>query len=207
MSLSFATLPALKHIPKLIVFDLDYTLWPLWIDTHSAGAPYTYSKSSNSAIDRRGFEIPLFPDVPKLFAYIRDTLQCQIAIASRTSTPDRASAVLRLLQLEDGTKMFDTVVHPQMYPGSKKMHFRRLATLTGIPCHEMLFFDDETRNKEVEQLGVTFVLVDDDEGVTEDAFCEGLLAFEKRKKELNLKPDDPDTKGGRPSRHSKSKSG
>jgi len=75
-----------------------------------------------------------------------------------------------------------------------------------VAYHDMLFFDDETRNKEVEQLGVTFVLVDDEEGVTEGAFCEGLLAFERRRRELNLKADDPDTQGRRPSRHSKRKS-
>ncbi|KZT52745.1 hypothetical protein CALCODRAFT_501938 [Calocera cornea HHB12733] len=206
MALTFATLPPLKHIPKLVVFDLDFTLWPLWIDVHSKGGPYTYSKPNNAAIDRKGYHVQPFADVPKVFAYIRDTLGCQIAIASRTSAPDRARAVLSLLELEDGTKMIDHVVHPQMYPGSKMTHLRRLATLTGIPNHEMLFFDDETRNKEVEQLGVTFILVDDEEGVTEEALCKGLLTFERWRKELNLKPDDPDTHGKRPQRHSKGKS-
>ncbi|KZP01035.1 magnesium-dependent phosphatase-1 [Calocera viscosa TUFC12733] len=207
MALTFTTLPALKHIPKLIVFDLDFTLWPLWIDVHSHGGPYTYSKSTNAAIDRRGYHVQPFDDVPKVFGYIRNTLGCGIAIASRTSTPDRAAEVLRLLELEDGTKMIDHVVHPQMYPGSKMTHLRRLATLTGIPHHDMLFFDDETRNKEVEQLGVTFVLVDDEEGVTEEAFCRGLLSFERWRKELNLKADDPDTHGRRPPRHGKGRSG
>ena len=37
--------------------------------------------------------------------------------------------------------------------GSKITHFEKLHQKTGIPYEEMLFFDDERRNSETEQLG------------------------------------------------------
>jgi magnesium-dependent phosphatase 1 len=49
----------------------------------------------------------------------------------------------------------------EIYPGSKLRHMETIAKKTGIPYSEMLFFDDESRNKEVEELGVTMRLVRD----------------------------------------------
>ena len=37
--------------------------------------------------------------------------------------------------------------------GSKLRHFKSIHKKTGIAYSEMLFFDDEARNKEVESLG------------------------------------------------------
>ncbi|OTA64808.1 hypothetical protein K449DRAFT_463841 [Hypoxylon sp. EC38] len=52
----------------------------------------------------------------------------------------------------------------EIYPSSKIRHFEALAKRTGIPCSEMLFFDDESRNRDTESLGVTMWLVRD--GIT-----------------------------------------
>ena len=43
--------------------------------------------------------------------------------------------------------------YPPVLPGSKLRHFKSIHKKTGIPYAEMLFFDDEARNKEVESLG------------------------------------------------------
>jgi magnesium-dependent phosphatase 1 len=44
--------------------------------------------------------------------------------------------------------------------GSKIAHFKELHKRTGIDYKDIVFFDDESRNRDVEKvLGVTFVLV------------------------------------------------
>lgn len=47
----------------------------------------------------------------------------------------------------------------EIYEGSKIRHFEVIAKRTGIPFQEMLFFDDERPNLEVERLGVTMRLI------------------------------------------------
>ncbi|KAF8656135.1 hypothetical protein AX16_002737 [Volvariella volvacea WC 439] len=66
----------------------------------------------------------------------------------------------------------------EIYPGSKITHFKEIRKKTGIPYAEMLFFDDEHRNAEVEKLGVTFCLVT--EGVNNRSFERGLELWRER---------------------------
>ena len=40
-------------LPKLIAFDLDYTLWPFWVDTH-VSAPVKARDNNSRAVDRYG---------------------------------------------------------------------------------------------------------------------------------------------------------
>lgn len=47
----------------------------------------------------------------------------------------------------------------EIYEGTKLRHFEVIGKRTGIPFTEMLFFDDERPNFEVENLGVTMRLV------------------------------------------------
>lgn len=57
--------------------------------------------------------------------------------------------------------------------GTKISHFKQIQKLTGVDFKDMVFFDDESRNKDVEKaLGVTFVLVRN--GVTWDMFNKGI---------------------------------
>ena len=37
--------------PRLVVFDLDYTLWPLWVDTH-VDPPLKRTQHINQVVDR-----------------------------------------------------------------------------------------------------------------------------------------------------------
>jgi len=38
-------------LPKLIAFDLDYTLWPFWVDTHVSG-PVKARDNNSRVVDR-----------------------------------------------------------------------------------------------------------------------------------------------------------
>jgi len=80
--------------------------------------------------------------------------------------------------------------HLQIYPGSKKTHFSHLHRDTGIPYEEMLFFDDEPRNRDVEKLGVIMWLVRN--GITWDELENGIHTW--RKKTGKLKSDSDDVK-------------
>ncbi|KAK0437379.1 magnesium-dependent phosphatase-1 [Armillaria borealis] len=188
--------------PKLVAFDLDYTLWDLWIDTHVSGPLHRHKNTLNEILDRRDsdFVVPrlipdlylrhnspisFYRDVPHILHRLREA-EVIIAAASRTSAPNLARQALSLLLVppKDGDKdtspfkaahFFDQA---EIYPGSKLTHFKRIHEKTGISYSEMLFFDDEHRNKEVEQLGVTFCLVPD--GVNHKVFEKGLSLWQSR---------------------------
>lgn len=67
----------------------------------------------------------------------------------------------------------------EIYPGSKIRHFESLKRRTGIAFDEMLFFDDESRNRDVESLGVTMWLVRD--GMTWLELEQGVMEWRRRK--------------------------
>jgi magnesium-dependent phosphatase 1 len=138
---------------KLIVFDLDFTLWNAggtWCD-HTF-PPY---KRVNGYIeDSVGSIIFLYPDARNILERLHGQ-GYQIAAASRTHEPSWALELLKLFEINH----FFT--HKEIYPGSKIEHFRQLQHLTGIDYEKMTFFDDEMRNiDDVSALGVNAVLVD-----------------------------------------------
>ena len=43
-------------LPKMMVFDLDYTLWPFWVDTH-VSPPLKAKEGGAKSVDRYASEI------------------------------------------------------------------------------------------------------------------------------------------------------
>ncbi|KAH9841084.1 magnesium-dependent phosphatase-1 [Rhodofomes roseus] len=173
------------RLPKLIAFDLDYTLWDLWIDTHVTSPLRRDGDTVNSVRDRYNHEIAFYRDVPEILHRLR-AAGVIIAACSRTGAPPLARQALSLLLVPPkagdkhasptpAIKFFD---QQEIYPGSKVAHFKKLHQKTGLPYSEMLFFDDESRNREVESLGVTFCLVPS--GLSERAFQHGLDLWRNR---------------------------
>lgn len=54
-------------LPKLMVFDLDYTLWPFWVDTH-VSPPLKATDSGSKVKDRYGEGFGFYDDVPGVLA-------------------------------------------------------------------------------------------------------------------------------------------
>lgn len=168
-------------LPKMIVFDLDYTLWPFWVDTHVT-PPLKASPSHDSAKDRYGENFAFYADVPSILSHLRRK-DIKIGAASRTSAPDLGREMLRLLHVQEGSegkkrKAIEYFDYMEIYPGNKITHFTSLQKSTGLKFEEMLFFDDEARNRNVETLGVTMYLVRD--GVTRNEIDNGIREWRKR---------------------------
>lgn len=207
-------------LPSLIVYDLDYTLWPFWVDTHvsSPVKPVSPAGQFNTCmLDRWGESFAFYDDVPGILAGARDR-GVKMSLASRTHAPDLARDMLRGLHVPTLTKSNTAVAShresnnddsnaparqdparsqpqqalsfftaPQIFPGNKTTHFQRLHAhfskadpANPIAYEDMLFFDDETRNHNVEkELGVTFCLVRD--GVSRDEVDRGVWEWRKRR--------------------------
>jgi magnesium-dependent phosphatase 1 len=109
-----------------------------------------------------------------------------VAVASRTSAPDLGREMLQKLLIphasEKPQRAIDVFDNLQIYPGSKTTHFERIHRDTGVDYEDMLFFDDESRNKNVETLGVVMWLVRD--GVSRQAVDEGVKSWRKRNKKV-----------------------
>ncbi|XP_078007406.1 magnesium-dependent phosphatase 1 isoform X4 [Phascolarctos cinereus] len=127
----------MARLPQLVVFDLDYTLWPFWVDTH-VEPPFRRNRDG-SVRDSNEKIVRLYPEVPDVLDRLHG-LGVTIAAASRTGEIRGAN---QLLELFDLTKYF---AHKEIYPGCKVTHFERLQQKSGIPYSEMIFFDDEKRN-------------------------------------------------------------
>ncbi|KAK8145196.1 hypothetical protein G3M48_004786 [Beauveria asiatica] len=189
-SLSDPDLP----LPRLIVFDLDYTLWPYWVDTHVT-PPLKANAAHTAATDRHGEDFAFYPDVPLILQLLprvaassssSSTTPIKLGVASRTSAVGIARDLLKMLHLPavDGQQKarragdaFDAGT--EIYPGSKIRHFETLQKRTGIAYEDMLFFDDESRNMETEKLGVTMRLIRD--GLTWAEVEKGVEDWRKRR--------------------------
>jgi len=125
--------------PKLIVFDLDNTLW----------TPELYQLRKlqrNNQFPVAGKDVKLFPAAAKILDQIRDggdpaLADTKLAIASRTKSGQWARDLLEQFGISD---RFDYV---EIFTGDKKRHFANLKRDSGIDFSEMLFFDDNRDGK------------------------------------------------------------
>lgn len=156
-----------KVSPKLIVFDLDYTLWPLWVDTH-VDLPVK-RLPDGSIVDRKGDKITLYVDVIPILDEVKSA-GIKVAFASRTGAIEEAESLLDIMDLNK------YIIAKEIYPGSKIKHFSNFKTNLGIDYSEMVFFDDEERNiGDLLKLGVTAIHTPT--GISWKYFKQGMAMF------------------------------
>ncbi|VUZ43555.1 unnamed protein product [Hymenolepis diminuta] len=158
----------LARKPKLIVFDLDLTLWPFdCID-------YTYSNltiRNGKVYDSFNYLVEPFPEAEAVLKRIKEEPDVKIAVASSTAAPRMGREFIELFGWD---KYFDYV---EIYPTEKTRHFRKLKQDSKISYKDMLFFDDLGFNiHDVSTLGVHCVHVDDG-GVDLTLLRSGLESF------------------------------
>ncbi|KAF3334348.1 magnesium-dependent phosphatase 1 isoform X1 [Carex littledalei] len=142
-------------LPRLVVFDLDYTIWPYDCDHYSKGQlpypPYPHATGITQALKDKGVDL---------------------AVASRSPTPDIAKSYLEIMGIQ--SLFIAQEIFLSWSP--KTEHFKGIQRTTGIAFNEMLFFDDDYRNiHTAKKMGVTSVLVKD--GVTLEKLRLGLSIY------------------------------
>lgn len=158
--------------PEVSAFDLDYTVWPCYCDTHLC-PPFKPVKSSNgevrTVVDARGYELTFYKDIPRIIIDLKEH-GAKIISASRTWAPEIAQDLLKtfkvhyagelvtLGELFDATEWGERSKIGHIGDGLKKIYGS-----SDLRKHKICLFDDESRNKDVEKHGVTFIYVKDPE--------------------------------------------
>ena len=144
-------------IPKLVVFDLDHTLW-----TPELYQLRKMEKDGNTP--KGGKDVWLLPEAYEVLHEIAMSplwVDTKIGIASRTHQSSWAHSLLREIKIEGRSiaELTGGTDFVQIYKGNKQKHFAALKAASGLEYHEMLFFDDARDGKygncePVSELGV-----------------------------------------------------
>lgn len=147
----------LTHKPKCIVFDLDYTLWPFFIDdqvTKIHKWKDEENKTQIKILDHKNKPLEPYQDVTSIIQTLKNFCfedeTYHLSIASRATLRDRA---LTLFDAFGWNGHFDSV---QIYSGTKDKHIKNIMRELNLKnFNEILFFDDNRSNIEhTKNLGV-----------------------------------------------------
>ena len=172
-------------LPKLVVYDLDDTIWfpELYM---IAGAPFKKDVSTKTIKDASGTEIAVYPAARESMRLIAQTSEAfrkrgtKIAVASRTHRGNWAHELMELFEFDDCPSLKDWISHVDIASGTKMRHFERIRQASGVAYDDMLFFDNERDNcVDVAPLGVTCIHCPS--GMSQDAWERGLRLFAELK--------------------------
>ena len=162
MELNNSFFSQLQAMPKLLVFDLDNTLWTPEL--------YQLRKPRNAAGPSVDRDIRLFEDARRILDYFAaattkvamatpQPILPKLAVASRTSRAKWAHQLLDDFKVggkDEKVPLRELFPYIEIQTGSKKRHFASLRETAGLTYSEMLFFDDSVSMNlnEISQLGV-----------------------------------------------------
>jgi magnesium-dependent phosphatase 1 len=169
--------------PSIIVFDLDYTLWPYFVDC-GPEPPFVRRVDPGSGRveveDGLGDRRAPFEDVTLILRTLRE--KClpkggHLAIASKSSTERLAREAIDIYGWTGYLSSF------QIYYMPKSNHMRAIREELGFESFEqVLFYDDERGNLgPTTGLGVTMHLLDGNVGLDLESAMKGLTLFSERR--------------------------
>ena len=161
----------------VVIFDLDYTLWPFWVDTHIT-PPFHVKKTKENGEkileDGYGYEIKLYPEVMQILEKAKRE-GIIMGTVSRTLEPEYGKQLLKLLDIE---KYF---ISCEFDTNKKTKPIKKIANLAGIKegIKRCILFDDETRNiRDIEKEGGFGVLINN--GLNMKEFENGINNFKSK---------------------------
>ena len=169
------------NLPKLIVFDLDATLWTPEL--------YTLRRLARAKeTPKAGVDVKLFPDVlPTLTEFANSNPEVKLAVASRTDKGAWARDLLKQFSIPVDDRLIE------IYTGTKTQHFSALAEKTKLPFSSMLFFDDARDGKfgnceHVANMGVLSAYCPKPHGLTKAVFDNALDRYSKGDRGMIIDP-------------------
>uniref|UniRef100_A0A0G4H0D9 Magnesium-dependent phosphatase-1 n=1 Tax=Chromera velia CCMP2878 TaxID=1169474 RepID=A0A0G4H0D9_9ALVE len=175
--------PSPSPVPRLIVFDLDNTLW----------TPELYELWSAPKANR---DICLFKGAEKVLAELlsdpkwKGTRAAAASRATRTGWANNLLDTFSVTVQKEGKSRQGSQEVPigplfpfrEVYSGSKTAHLSQIQRQSGVSYSDMIFFDDWYENCDaVSSLGVFSVVVND--GIKEADWEEALREWERLKRE------------------------
>nr|CCC94865.1 unnamed protein product [Trypanosoma congolense IL3000] len=187
-----------NSVPRVIVFDLDGTLWrPEMYELWGGGAPFTLSKGNPSAAtDRSNTEVRLIGETRELLQTLSTAEEwrgTQLAISSTCDEPRWALELLRLFQFTDAKgesvpmlSLFGDLV--EIYKANKKTQHQtilrkaqRCDPSIKSDFSDFLFFDNQQDNiSHVSSIGVTSIYCPN--GMVRGVFERGLKEWREIRK-------------------------
>lgn len=156
--------------PDVAAWDLDYTVWPCFCDTHISPPLRPETNVDGEVlelVDSHGYKVSLYKEIPRIINDLK-AHNVKLLSASRTWAPEIAIEMLKLFKVKmDGEIVSLYSVFDDFNWGDhpKINHIRSgIKTVYGKDSLNQLkvcLFDDESRNRDVEKYGIKYLHVKD----------------------------------------------